>query len=80
MQTPDPRNTIEKIKAEKDGLDLLPEIAALCKVPWKDIPPADLETRLKWLGVFFRKKTPGYFMMRVRMPNGIVPVIAWRSG
>jgi ferredoxin-nitrite reductase len=25
---------------------------------------------LKWVGVFFRKPTPGRFMMRVRMPNG----------
>jgi sulfite reductase beta subunit-like hemoprotein len=25
---------------------------------------------LKWLGVFFRKPTPGRFMMRIRMPNG----------
>ena len=26
---------------------------------------------LKWVGVFFRKPTPGKFMMRVRMPNGL---------
>src|SRR5260370_1402589 len=25
---------------------------------------------LKWVGVFFRKPTPGKFMMRIRMPNG----------
>jgi ferredoxin-nitrite reductase len=25
---------------------------------------------LKWVGVFFRRPTPGKFMMRVRMPNG----------
>jgi ferredoxin-nitrite reductase len=25
---------------------------------------------LKWVGVFFRKPTPGRFMMRIRMPNG----------
>ena len=28
--------------------------------------------RLKWAGVFHRRPTPGHFMMRVRMPNGIV--------
>jgi ferredoxin-nitrite reductase len=27
---------------------------------------------LKWVGVFFRRPTPGKFMMRVRMPNGFV--------
>jgi ferredoxin-nitrite reductase len=61
---------MEKVKAEKDGLDLLQEIDAFSKMPWKEIPPADLESRLKWIGVFFRKRTPGYFMMRVRMTNG----------
>jgi ferredoxin-nitrite reductase len=25
---------------------------------------------LKWVGVFFRRPTPGKFMMRIRMPNG----------
>jgi ferredoxin-nitrite reductase len=70
MQIPAADNAIEKIKAEKNGLDLLPDLATLTKTPWQEIPAADLETRLKWLGVFFRKRTPGYFMMRVRMTNG----------
>jgi len=33
------------------------------------LTPAENEL-LKWLGVFFRRPTPGKFMMRVRMPNG----------
>jgi ferredoxin-nitrite reductase len=33
------------------------------------LTPAEKEL-LKWVGVFFRKPTPGKFMMRVRMPNG----------
>jgi ferredoxin-nitrite reductase len=33
------------------------------------LTPAEKEL-LKWLGVFFRRPTPGKFMMRVRMPNG----------
>ncbi|MBD0345734.1 MAG: ferredoxin--nitrite reductase, partial [Coleofasciculus sp. Co-bin14] len=28
--------------------------------------------RLKWLGVFFRPVTPGKFMLRMRIPNGIL--------
>lgn len=63
-------NPIEKSKIEKDGLDLLQEIDALSKMGWQDIPKDDLETRLKWIGVFFRKRTPGYFMMRIRITNG----------
>jgi sulfite reductase beta subunit-like hemoprotein len=40
-----------------------------------DDPSSTLNTAaekdlLKWVGVFFRKPTPGRFMMRVRMPNG----------
>src|SRR5947208_8417678 len=36
---------------------------------WVSLTPADKEL-LKWVGVFFRKPTPGKFMMRLRMPNG----------
>ncbi|MFM7882923.1 MAG: ferredoxin--nitrite reductase, partial [Microcystis panniformis] len=32
----------------------------------------DLEYRLKWVGVFYRPVTPGKFMMRLRVPNGII--------
>ena len=31
----------------------------------------DLQMRLKWYGLFWRPKTPGRFMMRLRVPNGI---------
>jgi len=32
----------------------------------------DLQMRLKWYGLFWRPKTPGRFMMRLRVPNGIL--------
>jgi len=38
---------------------------------WKTIGEDDKE-RLKWVGVFYRRPTPGHFMMRIRMANGIV--------
>ena len=37
---------------------------------WEAITDGDKE-RLKWLGVFFRRQTPGKFMMRLRIPNGM---------
>src|SRR6185503_19546858 len=55
---------------EKNGLDLLPELPRLAQTPWQEISKPDAEARLKWLGVFFRKRTPGYFMMRIRITNG----------
>ena len=66
-----PANAIEGYKASMDGnglriLEHLPEIiqrgAAALTLAEKEL--------LKWLGVFFRRPTPGKFMMRVRMPNG----------
>ena len=39
---------------------------------WEDVEKADFNTRLKWLGLVHRdKRTPGKFMMRLRIPNGI---------
>jgi sulfite reductase beta subunit-like hemoprotein/bacterioferritin-associated ferredoxin len=63
-------NRIEKIKQEKDGLDIAGDLQALARGGWERISDADRE-RLKWLGVFFRRQTPGRFMMRIRMANGM---------
>jgi ferredoxin-nitrite reductase len=63
-------NKFEHIKAEKDGLDIVKEIPVFSQQGWEIITEGDLE-RLKWAGVFFRKHTPGFFMMRVRITNGI---------
>ena len=64
-------NRIEALKAEKDGLDVSEDLASFAREGWKTIADDDKE-RLKWVGVFQRKPTPGHFMMRVRMPNGIL--------
>ena len=43
------------------------------KLNWEDIATDDMDIRLKYAGMFHRKKaTPGKFMMRLRIPNGIV--------
>ena len=47
-------------------MDDLPRYA---REGWEGITEGDRE-RLKWLGVFFRRQTPGHFMMRVRISNG----------
>lgn len=63
-------NKIEEYKKEKDGLDVLADVPRYAAEGWEAIPEGDRE-RLKWAGVFFRRRTPGRFMMRLRMPNGI---------
>ena len=64
-------NPVERIKDEKPGLDILDEIHELAAQHggWETIEPGDRE-RLKWIGTFFRKPTPGRFMMRLRITNG----------
>jgi len=62
-------NKVERIKKEKDGLDIIPDIPSLAQGPWEAITEGDRE-RLKWAGVFFRRQTPGQFMIRLRIPNG----------
>ncbi|HSK30915.1 MAG TPA: hypothetical protein VLA17_13215 [Candidatus Limnocylindria bacterium] len=45
---------------------------------WETITDGDKE-RLKWAGVFFRRQTPGRFMMRLRIPNGILSATQLRT-
>ena len=64
-------NAIEAYKASKggDGLRIREDMPRLVSEGWEALSAADKEL-LKWVGVFFRKPTPGKFMMRIRMPNG----------
>jgi ferredoxin-nitrite reductase len=64
-------NKIEALKAERDGLDVTEDLIRFAREGWRTIADDDKE-RLKWVGVFQRKPTPGHFMMRIRMANGIV--------
>lgn len=64
-------NKIEAIKDAKHPLDVLEDIYRYAKLGWEAIPEDDWD-RMKWYGVFYRRTTPGYFMMRLRIPNGIL--------
>ncbi len=65
-------NKIEQNKALKDGLEVGNEIDKFAAIGWEKIDKTDLELRLKWYGMFWRPKTPGKFMLRLRVPNGIL--------
>ncbi|MFN5857608.1 MAG: ferredoxin--nitrite reductase, partial [Pseudanabaenaceae cyanobacterium] len=65
-------NKIEQLKADKDGLRVREEIQRFAEIGWEAIDDDDLQYRLKWLGIFFRKTTPGRFMVRMRIPNGVL--------
>lgn len=66
------QNKFEKFKAEKDGLAVKSEIHEFARIGWEAINETDRDHRLKWLGIFFRPVTPGKFMMRMRIPHGII--------
>src|SRR6266481_6258177 len=70
-QVPVGNNLVEGYKASMngDGLHILDHLPQIIERGAEALTPAEKEL-LKWIGVFFRKPTPGKFMMRIRMPNG----------
>ena len=71
-------NKIEEYKKEKDGLEVIRDIPHYAENGWETITEGDKE-RLKWAGVFFRRQTPGRFMMRLRIPNGFISAMQLRT-
>lgn len=73
-------NSIEALKASMngDGLRIRHELPEIIARGAAALTPAEKEL-LKWVGVFYRKPTPGKFMMRVRMPNGFATSEQLRS-
>ena len=68
----DTKNKFEKLKAEKDGLAIQKELEHFAEIGWEAMDETDREYRMKWLGFFHRPVTPGLFMQRLRIPNGIL--------
>jgi ferredoxin-nitrite reductase len=64
-------NKVEILKFEKNVLDVKNDLARFAREGWESISEDDVQ-RLKWYGLFLRKPTPGFFMLRVRIPNGFV--------
>src|SRR5690349_15200556 len=70
-ESANPANSMEGYKASMggDGLRILEHLPQIIKRGAESLTPAEKEL-LKWLGVFYRRPTPGKFMLRIRMPNG----------
>ena len=66
-----PANSVEGYKASVngDGLRILEQLPQIIERGAESLTLAEKEL-LKWVGVFYRRPTPGKFMMRLRMPNG----------
>jgi len=68
---PKRRNSVESLKSLKwwNPLRVRADLPEMIAKGADALTPAEKDL-LKWVGVFFRKPTPGQFMMRIRMPNG----------
>jgi len=62
-------NKVERIKAEKDGLEIWDDIARFARDGFASIGEDDF-TRLRWYGIYQQRPNNGHFMMRVRIPGG----------
>ena len=76
---------IEHIKARKDGLDVLADIYRYAELGFDAIEPDDLAL-FRWYGIYTQRAeqsaasgdpgpsedTDGYFMLRIKFPNGVV--------
>jgi len=71
-------NKFEKLKAQKDGLAVKAQLDQFAQLGWEAVDETDRDHRLKWVGVFFRPVTPGKFMLRMRLPNGILTTAQMR--
>jgi len=70
---------IEKDKLARDALSSIVDVYDYARkiregtMTWDEVEKADLNTRLKFVGMVHRdKRTPGRFMMRLKVPNGII--------
>ncbi|BFG41826.1 hypothetical protein CerSpe_281000 [Prunus speciosa] len=72
-------NVQEKVKIQKEPMKLFMEngIEELAKIYFEELEKSkdskdDIDVRLKWLGLFHRRKNHyGRFMMRLKLPNGV---------
>ncbi|MCX7781765.1 MAG: nitrite/sulfite reductase [Negativicutes bacterium] len=65
-------NAVELTKLEKDGLDIIDDLPKLIEGGFAALGAADFD-RLKWLGLYAqRPKTDGFFMLRVKIPGGVL--------
>ena len=71
-------NRIEQLKTERDGLSIGQDLPRLVTAGVASIAEDDID-RLKWWGIFLRKQTPGHFMLRVRIPRGVVNAVQLRA-
>src|SRR5438874_4730537 len=72
------RNTVERIKLDKPPLGIRDELPALIAGGYEALPEEDI-VRLKWQGLDHDKPKIGTFMLRVKIPNGVLSAAKLRT-
>ncbi|WP_200926602.1 MoaD/ThiS family protein [Sphaerimonospora mesophila] len=65
------RNSIERLKRDRPGLDVRDELPSLIERGYEDIPEEEV-VRLYWWGLAHDKPKIGTFMVRIKVPGGLV--------
>jgi len=65
------RNSVERLKHELFPTELAGQWNRLVETPYEKLPEEDI-VRLQWFGMYHDKPKVGTFMMRVKIPSGIL--------
>ncbi len=65
------RNPVERLKQEKSPLGMLGELPALIADGYERMAEEDM-VRLKWWGLYHDKPKVGTFMLRIKLPGGLL--------
>lgn len=65
------RNSIERLKEEKFPLDIVEELPQLIALGYEAVPEEDI-VRLNWWGLTHDKPKTGTFMVRIKVPGGLL--------
>ena len=72
------RNSVERLKRDKSPLGMLDELPALIAAGYEQVDEDDV-ARLKWWGLYHDKPKIGTFMLRLKLPGGVVSPIGLRA-
>ncbi|HXF71303.1 MAG TPA: MoaD/ThiS family protein [Actinomycetota bacterium] len=65
------RNSIERLKRERFPLDVRDELPRLIELGYEAVPEEDI-VRLNWWGLTHDKPKVGTFMVRIKVPGGLI--------
>ncbi|HSR58032.1 MAG TPA: hypothetical protein VLL57_07575, partial [Candidatus Binataceae bacterium] len=72
------RNSVERLKAELFPTELWNQWDRLTQTSYEHLPEEDI-VRLQWFGMYHDKPKVGTFMMRVKIPSGILSPAGLRT-